>query len=96
MKKIVELSKELFEKFKGRLIQAALLKFLPKWIGGIKGWIATTGLSILVDKILKPLYERLVRLGYITVQKIKIKKKVKKYENAKTESDFDDSFDDLP
>lgn len=46
-------------------------------------------------RLIKPALNWLYKKGKSTVQKIKIKKSVKKIKKAENENEFDNSFDDL-
>lgn len=94
--KIVEISKLIFEKLKGRIIQFALFKIFGRVIGGFWGFVATEIGGRLLDKALKPAWNWIVRKIFVKIKKTEVKKKGEKVEQAKTENDFDSSFDDLP
>lgn len=96
MKKIIEYSKVLFDNLRGRIIKFALLKIFGRVIGGFWGFLATEIIGRVVDKFLKPVYNWAIRKVYVYVNKINIKKKAVKVEEAKNENDFDRSVDDLP
>ena len=53
-------------------------------------------LNWLFGQVVKPGLNYLLEKAKTMIQKSKIKKKAKKLEKAKTESEFNDSFDDLP
>lgn len=78
------------------LVKTLLKKYLPKLISGPWGWIVTIFGEKLFDKAIKPAWNWLNRKAYAITQKWKRKPKAKRLENAKTENEFDDSFDDMP
>jgi len=78
------------------LVKTLLKKLLPKIVGGPWGWIVSFIGEKVFDKYLKPFWGKLSAMAYATYNKMKRKPKVKEFENAKTESEFDDSFDNLP
>ena len=82
--------------FRTWLVKTLLKKYLPKLISGPWGWIVTIFGEKLFDKVLKPAWNWIARKGYALTRKWERKPKIKKFENAKTESEFNDSFDDLP
>lgn len=98
MKKWIDLSRLVLDRFKGRLLRVALLKiasYIPASISGPIGWIARMLIVLLFDKTIKPLFELTIQKIYKKIFKRKIKKQVKKYENSDNESDFDSNFDNL-
>lgn len=97
-KELVELSKTLFQVIKDYLLKRTLVKFLsyiPLWMSGPMGTAARFTLSILIDKTLSPIYDKTIRKIIVKIKSKKIIKKGKAHEASKTESDFDDSFDDI-
>ena len=78
------------------LVKTLLKKYLPKIVSGPWGWVVTFFGEKLFDKVLKPGWNWVTRKAYALTRKWKRKSKAKKLENAKTESDFDDSFDNMP
>lgn len=96
MKRIIEILNSIFETFKGRIIKFALIKIFGRVVGGVKGYIITKIVGRLVDKVIKPAYKWATRKTYIFFKKFKFKKAGKKVEEAESENDFNDSFDDLP
>lgn len=78
------------------LVKTLLTKYLPKLVSGPWGWIVTFFGEKIFDKVIKPGWNWLTRKAYAITNKLKRKSKVKRFENAQTESEFDDSFDDLP
>ena len=73
-----------------------LKKFLPKVISGPWGWIISFVGEKLFDKVLRPAWNFLMIKIYAFTNWMLRKKRVERFEKAKNETDFDDSFDDLP
>jgi hypothetical protein len=64
--------------------------------GTLKGaflvWIAKK----LVDRLAKPLYDWVIRKGYITVKKIEVKTLETNLKNAQTKEERDKAIDEMP
>lgn len=88
--------KSLWPVIKKYLAKTLIQKLLPRIVGGPWSWIATFFGEKVVDKVVKPIWLYLTRKGYAITKRVFRRKKVGRLENAKTESDFDSSFDDLP
>lgn len=78
------------------LVKTLLKKYLPKLLTGPWGWIVTIFGEKLFDRVLKPSWDFIWRKAHSSWSKFKRRKKAKKLEEAKNESDFDDAFDDMP
>ena len=78
------------------LVKTLLKKYLPKLISGPWGWIVTFFGEKIFDKVIKPGWNWIMRKGYALTRKWKRKPKARRLENARTESDFDSSVDDMP
>ena len=94
---------KIFEKLKSSwptirtwLAKTILKKIFPKVISGPWGWIVTLIVEKLFDQYLKPKWNLILSKAKATIKKMQRKKKVKDFEEAKNETDFDRSFDDLP
>jgi len=95
---VLEFSKSLFKLFKDFLLKKALIKFLtyiPSFISGPVGWFGRIAISLLIDKTLRPLFERTVLKIYSYIKKKQFKKEGKKVEEATSEDEFDSAVDDL-
>ena len=53
-------------------------------------------LTKLMDYLAKPLYDWVVRKGYIVAKKIEVKKSQDKLDKAKTEKERDEAIDEMP
>lgn len=78
------------------LVQTLIKRYLPKLVGGVWGFLAVLVGEFILDKALKPAWNWVARKSNAMFNKIKRKPKAKRLEDANTETDFDDSFDDMP
>lgn len=78
------------------LVTVLLKRLAPKIFGGVAGTAVALFLEKMFDAFLRPLWDRLWSKVNAAYKKLKRKPKVKEFEEARNESDFDDSFDDLP
>ena len=96
MKDFVNWTNLIFEKLKGRIVKFALFKIFGRVLGGFWGFVATEIGERTFEKILKPSFNWIVRKIHVQLKKIETRRKARRVEEAKNESDFDRSFDDLP
>lgn len=78
------------------LVKFLLSKVFPKMVGGPWSWLAMFFGKRIFDNYIKPSWFWLLRKGYALTRKWKRKAKAERLENADNETDFDDSFDDMP
>jgi len=78
------------------VVRFLLTRFLPKVFAGPWGWVVAFFSHKIFDKVLQPTWNFLTRKAYAISRRFFRKKKVEKFENAKNENDFDDSFDNMP
>lgn len=93
---IIHWMRVIWTTLKERLIKALLLKFLPKYVGGPIGWIASTVGGYALEKLIRPGYDWITRKTIMFFKKNKNKRKADDLQNSKTEDEFNSTFDDLP
>jgi hypothetical protein len=79
-------------KIRDLLIKTVLVRWIPKAIGGVWGWLAV----VVIDWIARPVYDYTIRKVIVAVRKIGHNKKGTELEQSKTETEFDSSSDSLP
>jgi len=79
-------------KIRDFLIKVLLVRWIPKVVGGVWGWMAV----FVLDWIAKPLYDYTIRKTIVWIRKIKNNKKGAELESSKTEAEFDSASDNLP
>lgn len=95
-KSLTQKLKESWPTVRKWLIGTLLKRYLPKLAGGIWGTLITFFGGIVFDKLLKPVYDLVIRKSKAAINRLKRKPRARDLEEADNENDFNDSFDNMP